>query len=253
MYCQIETLRHCLPSVVGHALDKLPESLDETYERTLLGIRKERREFAHRLFQCLTVAVRPLRVDELAEVLAIRFYPGQLSQYHVDWQLDDAQDAVLSTCSSLISVVTVDGSLVVQFAHFSVKEFLTSERLAKLTEDLSHFHVVPCSAHTIFAQASLSVLLHLGDRVDKDRIKKFPFAQYAAQHWVDHGRFEGVSSRIQDAMECLFDVDSPSFATWIWIYDIDYPFRQHMFERHDPRLPHYITQHYVDSRSLLNI
>ena len=114
VYCQIETLRRCLPTVIGHALDELPKSLDETYERTLLGIEEEKREFAHRLFQCLTVAVRPLRADELAEVLAIRFYPGQLPQYHVDWQLNDAQEAVLSTCSSLVSVVNVDGWPVVQ-------------------------------------------------------------------------------------------------------------------------------------------
>jgi len=235
VYCQLETLRRCLPTGIGRALDELPESLDETYERTLLGIEKEKREFAHRLFQCLTVAIRPLRVNELAEILAIRFHPGQPPQYHVDWQLDDSQEAILSTCSSLISMVNVDGSPVVQFSHFSVKEFLTSDRLAKSTEDLSRFHVVPYSAHTILAQACLGVLLHLDDLIDKDSIKKFPFAQYAAQHWVDHGQFEDVSSRIQDAMGRLFDVDEPSFATWIWIYDIDYPFRQHMFEDRPPR------------------
>jgi ankyrin repeat protein len=223
-------LRRCLPAGIGRALNELPKSLDETYERTLLGIEEEKREFAHRLFQCLTVSVRPLRVDELAEVLAIRFNPGQLPQYHVDWQSDDAQEAVLSTCSSLIFFVNVDGSPVVQFSHFSVKEFLTSDRLAKSMQDLSRFHVVPYSAHTILAQACLSVLLHISDKVDKDSIKKFPFAQYAAQHWVDHGRFENVSSKIQDAMERFFDENEPSFATWIWIYDIDYPFRQHMFE-----------------------
>jgi len=131
--------------------------------------------------------------------------------------------------------VNVDGSPVVQFSHFSVKEFLTSDRLAKSTEELSRYHVVPYSAHSIVALASLSVLLHLGDHVDKDGMKKFAFAQYAAQHWVDHGRFEDVSSRIKDAMERLFDVDNPSFATWIWIYDIDYPFRQHMFEDRPPQ------------------
>src|SRR5260221_14517014 len=142
---------------------------------------------------------------------------------------------MLSTCTCLLPVVNVDGSLVDQFSNFSVKEFLTSDRLAKLTSDLSRYHVVPYSAHTTLAQACLSILLHLGDPVDRDSIKKFPFAQYAAQHWVDHGRFEDVSSRIQDAMERLFDVDNPSFATWIWIYDIDYPFQQHMFEDRPPR------------------
>jgi hypothetical protein len=104
--------------VILRALDELPESLDETYERTLLGVEKEKREFAHRLFQCLVVAVRPLHIDELAEVLAIRFDSGQLPRHHVDWRTVDGQEAVLSACSSLIAVVNVDGSPVVQFSHF---------------------------------------------------------------------------------------------------------------------------------------
>jgi ankyrin repeat protein len=235
VYCQLDTLRRCLPNAIRQALDELPESLDETYKRTLLGIEKEKRRFAHRLFQCLTVAVRPLRVDELAELLAIRFDSGQIPRYHADWQSEDTQEAVLSACSSLIAVVNVDGPPVVQFSHFSVKEFLTSDRLANSTEDFSGYHVLPHVAHTILAQASLGVLLHLGDNVDKHTIKKFPFAQYAAQHWVDHGQFENVSSSIEGAMERLFDMDESSFATWIWIYDIDYPFRHHMFEDHPPR------------------
>ena len=114
--------------MVRRALDELPETLDETYERTLLGIEKEKREFAYRLFQCLVVAVRPLHIDELAEVLAIRFDGGQLPQYHEDWRSENGQEAVLSACSSLIAVVNVDGSPVVQFSHFSVKEFLTDRK-----------------------------------------------------------------------------------------------------------------------------
>ena len=206
---------------IRRALHGLPESLDETYERTLLGIVKEKQEYAHRLFQCLCVAVRPLHVDELAEMLAIRFDDGQLPKYCADWQLEGAKDVVLSACSSLIVVVDVDGSPVVQFSHFSVKEFLTSDRLAKSTKGVSHYHVHPYSAHTIFSQASLCILFHLSDRVNKNNIKQFPFAQYAAQHWVDHAGFEDISLRIQDSMERLFDMDEPSFATWIWIYDID--------------------------------
>jgi ankyrin repeat protein len=36
-----------------------------------------------------------------------------------------------------------------------------------------------------------------------------------------HARFEYVSSRIKDGMECLFDADKPHFATWLWIYNDD--------------------------------
>ncbi len=71
--CQLETLRPCLPPSVRQILDELPETLDETYERILQEIPKSNRVYAHRLLQCLTVAVRPLRVEELAEVLAVDF------------------------------------------------------------------------------------------------------------------------------------------------------------------------------------
>ena len=70
VFCQLEVLQDCLPSSVRRTLDELPESLDETYERILREIKRPSREHAHRLLQCLTVAIRPLHVDELAELLA---------------------------------------------------------------------------------------------------------------------------------------------------------------------------------------
>jgi hypothetical protein len=88
-----------------------------------------------------------------------------------DWAM--RKEAVLSVCSNLISVVDVNGSQIVQFSHFSVKEFLTSNRLATAMEDLSGYHIVPRSAHTILAQASLSVLLQLDDHIDKTALRTF--------------------------------------------------------------------------------
>ena len=194
MFCQLETLRHSFPAAIRHTLDKLPETLDETYEQILLGIEKAKRNSACRLFQCLSVAIRPLRVEELAEVLALRFDPGQSAEYRADWRPEDSHEAVLTACSSLVTVVEVDGSQVVQFSHFSVKEFLTSDRLATARPELSRYHVVPHLAHTLLAQACVSVLLHLDDGVDKDSIKDLPLTFYAARHWVDHCQFKDVSS-----------------------------------------------------------
>jgi ankyrin repeat protein len=231
VFCQLETLRRNPPAAITTAicrsLDELPQSLDAVYERTLLGIEKEKREYAHRLFQCLLVAVRPLRVEELANIFSIQFDANKLPQYHEDWCPEDVH-SVLSACSSLVIVVNVDRSPIIQFSHFSVQEFLTSDRLANAGEDLSHYHVALQSAHTTLAQASLTILLHLDDHADKKRMEKFPFAFYAARHWIDHGRFENVMQNIQGGMERLFDGDKPHFATWVWIYDIDHPFREHM-------------------------
>ncbi|KAI9437139.1 hypothetical protein H4582DRAFT_1776167, partial [Lactarius indigo] len=162
VFCQLETLRNCLPQNVRSVLKELPKSLDETYERMLKEIGKTNPRQAYRLLQCLTVATRPLRVEELAEVLALDFDGAKdgIPALNKDWRWDDEQQGVLSTCSSLIVVVNgVDensrGDRVVQFAHFSVKEFLTSDRLANLEADISLFHIRLEPAHTVIARACL--------------------------------------------------------------------------------------------------
>jgi len=81
-------------------------------------------------------------------------------------------------------------------------------------------------AHATLARASLGVLLQLDDRVDKDSISDFPLADYAARHWFEHGQFENVSLTIRDATERLFDREKPYFSAWVWIYDIDDPWRE---------------------------
>jgi hypothetical protein len=225
-------------------LDDLPKTLDETYSRTLLGIDGEKREYAQRLFRCLTVSIRPLRVEELAEFLAIRFNEVAIPTFNAAWRPENAEEAVMSACSSLISIVDREGGQVVQFSHFSVKEFLTSGRLATAEERLSYYHILPEPAHTILAHASLSVLLQLDDKIDRNSIERFPLASYAARYWVNHGHFGDVSSHIQGVMECLFDPAKPHFAAWIWLHDIDRHWTQPMASIH-PTQPEAVPLYYA--------
>jgi ankyrin repeat protein len=253
---------------VRRTLDELPASLDETYERILKEIKKPNREYARRLLQCLVVAMRPLRVKELAEILAVDFDCGEgIPKLKPDWRWEHHEQALQSSCSSLITFVDVDkdvggngngssndgdnisdlgdninsdinsdidssfssdkdntyhDSRVVQFSHFSVKEFLTSPRLASSSGDISRYHIDLEPAHTILAEACLGVLLQLDDRVDKKDIQSnSPLAQYAAQYWVAHAQFKNVSTQVHRAMEYLFDPDRPHFAMWLYLYDID--------------------------------
>ena len=219
--CQLEILRHCLPSSVRRTLEELPESLDETYERILKEIKAPHRDNAHRLFQFLVAAIRPLRVEELAEVLAIDFDVEGVPMLNPLWRWEDQEQALLSSCSSLITIVNVDDSRVVQFSHASVKEYLTSHRLATRSEDVSRYHILLEPAHTILAQACVSILLQLDDHIIQDDIyNDFPLAEYAARHWVSHAQFEHASSGIK-GMEYLFDKDKPHFGLWLGLYDID--------------------------------
>ena len=246
MYCQLEVLRHCFPPSIRHVLEELPESLDETYERILRAIKKSNQEHAHRMLQCLVEAVRPLRVEELAEVLAFDFNAEGIPKLNLAWRWEDQEEAVMSTCSSLVIIVKGDSkdSRIVQFAHFSVKEYLVSSRLAESSRDVSRYHILPEPAHTILAKACLGVLLRLDDHVDRDKIKNFPLAEYAAKHWVKHARVENVSSQIMDGMKCLFDADKPHFAAWLWVYNEDLG-RRHSMRTTFPEKPDAVPLYYA--------
>ncbi len=221
VYCQLEVLRHCFPASVRRILDELPKSLDETYERILKEINSANKEHAYRLLQCLVVATRPLRVEELADVLAFDFTPGGIAELNTDWRWEDQEEAVLSACSSLVSVIIDNGSRVVQFSHFSVKEFLTSNRLAHSMEEVSKFHTPIEPSHAILAQACLGVLLRLGDCDDENRVKNIPLARYAAEYWVSHAQVGDVALYIKDSMDLLFDADKPHFSAWVQIHNLD--------------------------------
>jgi hypothetical protein len=230
--CQVDTLRRNFPASIRSALNDLPKTLDETYSRMLLSIDEEKREFAQRLFRCLMVSIRPLRVKELAEILAFRFHEAAPPTFNAAWRPEDAEEAVMSACSSLIAILYREGQKIVQFSHFSVKEYLTSERLATAEERLSYYHILSEPAHTILAHASLGVLLQLDGNIHRNTISHFPLALYAARHWVDHAQFRAVSTHIQHAMERLFDPTMPHFAAWVWLYDIDHDWVDPMSEVH---------------------
>ena len=112
MYCQLDYLGKCLPGRIEHALDELPNALDETYECA--------RDQRHKLgiFPCVVVVSRPRRVEELVESLAFDFNVGQIPKFREDWALEDSLEAVLSTCSTLLSLANVEDSQVVQISHF---------------------------------------------------------------------------------------------------------------------------------------
>jgi ankyrin repeat protein len=217
----MDNVLRCYSDDIQGVLDRLPKDLDETYERTLRDIDDQKRKYAQRLFQCLLVSMRPLRVEELAAILSVQFDTTALTSSKKRSRSLDAKGLVLSTCSSMIAITNQGGNQVVQFAHFSVKEFLTLERLATAEERLSFYHILPEPAHTLVAHASLNVLLQLDDKIDRDTIGRIPLALYAARHWVDHAQYGNVSSHVQELMERLFDPTKSHFPAWVWLYDLD--------------------------------
>ena len=123
-------------------------------------------------------------------------------EFH-SWRWANQHQAVLSTCSSLIAVVDNGDSKVVQFSHFSVKEYLTSDRLVHSSGDIARYHIALLPAHTILTQACLCILFRLNIR---DTAGDPPLSKYAAQYWFDQAQFENVASTLGGRAEYYFNV-----------------------------------------------
>ncbi|KAF8493213.1 hypothetical protein F5888DRAFT_842696 [Russula emetica] len=114
LFCQLKILRYYLSPIVQRTLDELPDTLDETCERVLTEIKKPNQVYAHCLLQCLAVPIRPLGVRELGEVLAVELdEAGVIPKLNTDWSWEDRKQAVLSACSSLITVVDYPGGRII--------------------------------------------------------------------------------------------------------------------------------------------
>ena len=238
---------------IQRALKELPATLDATYERTLREIKVTNSEYARRLLLCVAVASRPLRVEELAEILAFDF-EGPIPAFREECRLKNPVEAVLSTCSTLLSVVKNRASTVVQFAHFSVKEFLTSTRFAEKRDSISiRYHISMTSAHTMITQACLGMLLHLDQNVTRESLTRFPLAKYAAEHWFEHARFEGVSQNTEEGMKQIFDRSKPHLSIWLWIHDPTVDSLQRCEGAEGPFPPHGTPLHYAAFCGLYDI
>ncbi len=240
---QLEEIRH-FPGPTRDLLANISETPREVYHRTLGKIKEADRDLIHIMFQCVAVASRPLRVEELREISAFEFTSRSIPTYHEDrrWEVD----ALLSMCSDLLSIAEVDGSRIIQFFRSSMKEYLTSPHISDPSDTTSPLYDVDItSAHTRAAQACLGILLHLDKDVTRDSLLNFPLAEYAAEHWADHARIENVQQVVEGGLKCLFDPNKPHLAISIWIHDPEMPSWMRTVRAEKPSQPSGTPLHYA--------
>ena len=204
--CQLDAIRGCMKlGLLRKALRTLPKTLDETYARILSTIPEEHVEDARRILSCLICAFCPLATEEIAETLAV-VIEGE-PYYDVESRLQDPRD-IITICSGLVSMVDfrrrnglVSGRCsqttemkVLRLSHFSVKEYLTSDRIAAAS--MSRFALDERYTHELLANLCINYLLRVRQAgmcqdarewVDLGRIpQKSAFAFYAASYWSHH-------------------------------------------------------------------
>lgn len=252
--CQLDVLSGCLSlGKLRQSLDSLPETLDETYDRILCKIDPLfKREVLH-ILQWLTYSLRPLSLDEVAEVIA--FDVDSDDKFNDENRLAEPED-VLNICSSLVISVETDSDddevvsiepdsdddqkdneaddspatstpkarvTMVRLAHFSVKEYLVSDRIR--TGSAAFFSVNEEASNATIAAKSLSCL-HLYNEAlfpsSKDFSTEFPLARYSAKFWHDHlSAIDGTVHLTPHSLAQELFLSEEKMRNWIALYDLD--------------------------------
>lgn len=202
----------------------MPKDLDETYARILLGIDDSYRQLAFTALQWLAFSDRSLRIEELAEAAIID------PQAEVPFDLEDRfydPYAILSILSGLVTASPEqneygENGVVVKLAHFSVKEFLVSERIQ--AGPASEYSIREIQAHTTIAEICLCYLLQF-DTVDSltslENLDGFPLLEYAATCWFQHAQvIEENCKKSLPLCEKLLGSSKESFLAWVFLFDL---------------------------------
>ena len=212
-------------SKLRNALESLPQTLDETYDRILCGLNQSyKREILH-VLQWLTFSRRPLRLEEIAEAFAFDVGNEMMAKFNCENRLSDPEE-ILEICASLVDCVNsfedYNDEYKVRLAHFSVKEYLVSDRIR--TGSAAFFGVRQESANAAIATTCLSCL-HMYDQISfpnwTDFSNEFSLAQYSARHWFRHLPATSDGSRLHPlAVELL--LSQRKLENWIYHWDLDY-------------------------------
>jgi len=213
------------------ALAGLPPNLDQTYERILATIDEDYSQYALRILQWLTFSARPLLIDEVAEVVAIN--AKRDPAFNCDEVLEDPLE-VLNICSSLITI-TVDDNFkvpgessrqIVALAHYSVKEYLVSDRI--WTGKAARYGMQDDICHDALAASCLGYLLQFQQlELKPDFLESFKLARYSAEFWTRHAeKTDKQKKETNEAAIRLCCKKEPAYANWIRLWNPDKPLRE---------------------------
>ncbi|KAF3226936.1 hypothetical protein TWF191_004297 [Orbilia oligospora] len=199
--CQLDVLGNCLdPDSLHKALGSLPENLDETYARIIRNIPSVYKKKAIRILQFLTYSPGPVEVVEIVDALAV---DTDEKTYFDPSRRMLCPNEVLHYCSGLVVISSQWYRPVLQLAHLSVREYLTSDRLGVVDLQISR-GLQEVDAKTSMAKICIAYLLSLNitfnDNPGKSESPPFPFFRYCAKYWTTFAR---TTEEVDEKMRCL--------------------------------------------------
>ena len=189
-------------------------------------------EDARRILTLLCFAPRPLTVREIIDGIAVKINGS--TGLNPKRRLQDAND-IREICIGFIDIgLSADYTTetyheeeltsIVRIAHFSVQEYLESERIQH--QKAAIFRLTSFTAHGEIAQICLTYLLEHGLsslKLDQSLLEEFPLAKFAAMYWYHH--YQGAAKYDPGLEDCILKLfqRQDSFATWVKLHDMDRP------------------------------
>ncbi|KLU92750.1 hypothetical protein MAPG_11652, partial [Magnaporthiopsis poae ATCC 64411] len=179
---QLEALKDLASdSAIRAALQNFPAGLDATYDRILQGLNQGFRAQVTSALKWLASSNRALWLEELAEIFILR--PDRAVP------INDAErlvkpEAILKYVSSLVVLQDTWRGPSVRLSHFSVKEYLTSARVAEdPAKQFYSFNEV--DAHLHIARSCLAYHLHRS-AANEDEARGLCLRHYVSSNWALH-------------------------------------------------------------------
>ncbi|CUS15252.1 unnamed protein product, partial [Tuber aestivum] len=226
--CLLRILEESMtPKSVRDAMKELPGDLDSVYARILDIIPKRQKEFIQRAMHWLAFSAAPLTLGQLAEAVAINY---DVTKYGEDSETFFDMRSLMSICPSLISFEDArddesssQENRRLRLAHFSVKEYLTSDRAAQGPS--CYYHISEDKANLLMGHACLSRILRHSAHgtIPGEEVKETSFLYHSARYWFVYTRSieDKAPAPLSNAALKVLELGKG----WLDVYDPDSPYR----------------------------
>ncbi|KAK5661436.1 hypothetical protein OQA88_11337 [Cercophora sp. LCS_1] len=195
-------------------IEELPTQLKEVYKKAWEQIEDqadEQRQTAIKVLTWLIYAERALLLDELMHALTVDESDRALQEK----RLLAAED-ISSVCAGIVLVNKENKT--VNLTHYTAKEYF--RQIPSISDEVQSYLAQTCLTYLSFDEFS-TPSKSIGER--EERLRRYPFLQYATNHWGDHVCRRVRGKRYQQAWEFLNNTEKLQSAFQVMK---DFPFQQ---------------------------
>lgn len=164
----------------------MPKGLNDTYAQILSRISDDDYDAAIRILSWLLFSLRPLSIEELAELIALDLKAESFDDIERLW--DPAE--VLNICPNLLTTIEKhddkndsEPRILVRLAHISIREYLLSSDI--LAGNAARFRIEEPNAHGLITDCCLMYMRLIQDTVTAIA-ESLPLSLYVVENWLYH-------------------------------------------------------------------